>query len=90
VLRPKRHDSVNRIIVKIDHNSSALMLLPRCGMLAVTFLPQVPELSADFWAGGPSPPNHRHAAAIGPPQIWPGGCCAGNQALARIDLSPVG
>jgi hypothetical protein len=40
-------------------------------MLAVSFLPQVLGFSADFWAGRLSPPNHRHAAAIGPPKSGP-------------------
>jgi len=49
------------------------MPLPRCGTVAVSFLPQIVGFPAHFWAGAPPPPNQRHAAAIQPPQIWIGG-----------------
>ena len=55
----------------------------------MSFLPQVLRFPAHFWAGGSRPPNHRHAAAIGPPQTGPA-AGAGHEALARIELSPVG
>jgi hypothetical protein len=49
------------------------MLVPRCGSLAVSFLPQMVRFLADFWAGGRPPPNKRHASAIPLPQILTGG-----------------
>jgi hypothetical protein len=48
------------------------MLVPRCGRLAVSFLPQFIWFSVHFWAEVASPPNQRHAAAIQPPQMWIG------------------
>jgi hypothetical protein len=59
-------------------------------MLAVSFLPQIRRFSADFWASQPMSPDRRHSVATSPPQIWTGRSCAGNQALARIEFSPVG
>src|SRR6266480_5588667 len=69
----KRHDSVNPIIVKIGGNSSAQMLVPRCGRPVVSFLPQVFRLSTVYWAGALAPPNQRHASAVQGPQM----CIAG-------------
>jgi hypothetical protein len=66
------------------------MLVPRCGTAAVSFLPQISGFEADFWAGEPLPPVQGHPAAIPPPQKWIGGSCARHEALARIELSPVG
>jgi hypothetical protein len=66
------------------------MPVAHCGRLAVSFLPQLLRLSADFWAAAPQPPNQGHVGAIALPQIGIGGSCAGHEALARIELSPVG
>jgi hypothetical protein len=59
-------------------------------MPAVSFLPQIPGFEADFWAGEPPPPDQGHPAAIPPPQKSTGGQSACHEALARIELSPVG
>ena len=60
--------------------------VPRCGTLAVSFLPQLLRFAAHFWADAPSPPNRRHAAAIWPPQMWTAVKPPRHEALARIEL----
>jgi hypothetical protein len=71
-LRPKRHDSTNRIIVEITNNSRTYMPASRRNTLAVSFLPQVLRFPADFWADALVAPNRRHGVATPPPQIWIG------------------
>jgi hypothetical protein len=39
----------------------------------VSFLPQIPEFEADFWADEPPPLDQGRPAAIPPPQKWTGG-----------------
>src|ERR1700731_4649288 len=65
------------------------MLVPRCGRPAVSFLPQILPGSALFWAewrcrriSATLPPCGRHK--------WAGRLTRRHQALARIELSPVG
>src|ERR1700731_1261960 len=45
------------------------MVVPRCGTPAVSFLPQIVHLPADFWAPRPLASNPPHAPATRPPQI---------------------
>jgi hypothetical protein len=93
-LRPKRRDSVNHVIVSIEQSHygrnrpefQSLDVVPAMRQPPVTFLPQVLGFRAHFWAEGYLLSNRCRAVAIALPQI-PGG---GHQALARIELSPVG
>src|ERR1700709_2588702 len=66
------------------------MAVPRCGRAPVSFLPQLMRFPVDFWATVPCQPNRRHAAAIRPPQTGPAEGLPGHEALARIELNPLG
>jgi len=73
-------------MVKADRNSTVQMALPRCGMVRVSFLPQsrrgpnTPRPSALE----PGPASHAGAEAERQ-SLW-----RRDEALARIELSPVG
>jgi hypothetical protein len=47
-MRPKRDHSIKAIIAEIGHNSSTYTPVPRCGTLAVSFLPQIFGISSSF------------------------------------------
>jgi hypothetical protein len=63
-MRLKRHDSINRIIFEILHNSRTQMAFPRCGRLSVSFLPQLPGFRLIFGQVGR---GRRNGATLLPP-----------------------
>jgi hypothetical protein len=94
ILKNKTTRSVNHVIVSIEQSHyrrnrpkfQSLDVVPAMRQLPVTFLPQVLGFPAHFWAGEVSLSNRSRVVAIGLPQIRDGG----HEALARIELSPVG